>query len=97
MENQHPTERPVIWYRIGTPDPVEPSDPLPPLPRIARGAIVVVEGRAPIWRYAMAFHALHGSAASAVCTYDPRLGAVVTASHVKDIKEGTIFDLSPPE
>jgi CRISPR-associated Csx3 family protein len=45
----------------------------------------------------MAFHALHGSAAAVVCTYDPRLGAVVTASHVKDIKEGTIFDLSPPE
>jgi CRISPR-associated Csx3 family protein len=34
-------------------------------------------GRAPIWRYGMALHLLHGSPAAAVAFYDPRLGAVV--------------------
>ena len=96
MENSGPSARPVVWYRIGAAEPVEPSDPLPPLPEIPRGAIVIVEGRAPIWRYAIAFHALHGSAAAAVCTYDPKLGAVVVASHVKDLHDGIILDVTPP-
>ncbi len=87
----------MVWYRIGVSQPVEPSDPLTSLPEIPRGAIVIVEGRAPIWRYAIAFHALHGSAAAAVCTYYPKLGADgVVASHVKDLHDGIILDVTPP-
>lgn len=96
MQSENPAQRPVAWYSLASPGPVGPSDPMPPLPEIPRGAVVVVEGRAPIWRYAMALHALHGSAAAAVCTYDPRLGAVVVASHVKDLSEGQVLDLTPP-
>lgn len=43
---------------------------------IPRGSLVIVEGRAPIWRRGMALHLLHGSPAAAIAFYDPRLGAV---------------------
>ena len=76
--------------------PILPSEPLPPVPEIPRGAVVIVEGRAPIWRYGMAFHALHGSPAAAVAVYDPRLGAVVVASHHPDYREGQVIDVTLP-
>ncbi|MFA6373458.1 MAG: CRISPR-associated protein Csx3 [Methanothrix sp.] len=60
------------------------NPPLPPLPAIPRGSLVIVEGRAPIWRYGMALHRLHGSPAAAVAFYDPRLGAVVVATHSRE-------------
>lgn len=84
----------TIWYHIGTESPVTPETPLPELPDIPRGALAIVEGRAPVWRYGMAFHKLHGQAA-AVATYDPRLGAVVVASHSPEYREGQILDVKP--
>ena len=44
----------------------------------------------------MAFHKLHGLA-SAVAVYDPRLGAVVVASHTADYWEGQILDVKPED
>jgi CRISPR-associated protein Csx3 len=44
----------------------------------------------------MAFHRLHGSPAGAIAVYDPRLGAVVVASHHPKWREGQVLDLSPP-
>ena len=85
-----------IFYSIGTKTPILPSEPLPAIPEIPRGAVVIVEGRAPIWRYGMAFHALHGSPVGAVAVYDPRLGAVVVASHHPDYKEGQVIDVTLP-
>jgi len=85
-----------IFYSIGVDEPILPSEPLPPLPDIPRGAVVIVEGRAPIWRYGMVFHALHGSPAAAVAVYDPRLGAVVVASHHPEYKEGQVIDITLP-
>ena len=85
-----------IFYSIGVDEPILPSEPLPPLPDIPRGAVVIIEGRAPIWRYGMAFHALHGSPAAAVAVYDPRLGAVVVASHHPEYKEGQVIDTTLP-
>ncbi len=81
-----------IIYSIGVDKPITPAEPLPPLPVIPRGALVILEGRAPIWRYVMAFHALHGLA-SAVGIYDPRLGVVVVASHSPEYREGDILDI----
>ncbi len=49
----------IIFYSIGVDHPITPDEPLPLLPRIPRGALVVIEGRAPIWRYGLAFHKLH--------------------------------------
>lgn len=85
----------VIFYPIGVDHPVTPDEPLPTLPAIPRGGLVVVEGRAPIWRYGMAFHKLHGSPAGVIAVYDPRLGAVVIASHVPGFHEGQIIDVTP--
>jgi len=85
-----------VIYSIGVDQPIAPSERLPELPQIARGSVVVIEGRAPIWRYGMAFHRLHGSAAAAIAVYDPRLGAVIVASHHPDFREGQILDVQPP-
>ena len=86
----------MTWYSIGVDSPITPEAPLPPLPVIPRGDLVVVEGRAPIWRYALALHRLHGSPAGAVAVYDPRLGAVVVASHSPTWYERQVVDACPP-
>ena len=86
----------IIFYSIGVEHPITPNEPLPPLPVIPRGSVVVIEGRAPVWRYGMAFHLLHGSPAAAVAVYDPRLGAVVVASHDPRFSEGQVIDVHAP-
>jgi len=82
---------PFVLYHIGVEAPILPTEPLPPLPEIPRGALVVVEGRAPIWRYGLTLHALHGSAAGAVAVFDPRLGAVVVMSHRPEYEPGQVL------
>lgn len=96
MSNR-PAQPTIVFYSIGVTAPITPEEPLPPLPEIPRGSVVVIEGRAPIWRYGQAFHRLHGSPAAAVAVYDPRLGAVVVASHTPEIKEGSILDVTVPD
>lgn len=86
----------VVFYSIGVDLPISTSAPLPALPEIPRGALVVIEGRAPIWRYGLAFHRLHGSPAGAIAVYDPRLGAVVVASHRPEYHDGQVLDVTPP-
>ena len=80
----------AVWYHIGVDTPITPKEPLPALPEIPPGALVVVEGRAPIWRYAMALHRLHGSPAGAVGVFDPRLGIVIVCSHRPEFTEGVV-------
>jgi CRISPR-associated protein Csx3 len=87
----------LVFYSIGVTEPISPSEPLPAVPAIPRGALVVIEGRAPIWRYGIAFHRLHGSPAGAIAVFDPRLGAVVVASHKPEFKEGQVIEVSPPQ
>jgi len=94
--NSIPATRKSVFYSIGVDHPITPDEPLPALPEIPRGALVVIEGRAPIWRYGMAFHLLHGSPAAAVAVFDPRLGAVVVASHSPEFREGQIVDVTAP-
>jgi CRISPR-associated protein Csx3 len=81
----------MVRYDIGVDGPITPEHPLPDLPKIPPGDLVVIEGRAPIWRYAMALHRLHGSPAGAVATFDPRLGAVIVASHNCRWVEGEVI------
>ena len=83
-----------VNYHIGVEKPITPAEPLPPLPEIPRGSLVVVEGRAPIWRYGMALHLLHGSPAAAIAFYDPRLGVVVVASHSRKWSAGDVIDIN---
>jgi CRISPR-associated protein Csx3 len=85
-----------VIYSIAALSPITPAEPLPPLPAIPRGSLVIVEGRAPIWRYGMALHLLHGSPAAAIAFYDPRLGAVVVATHSKDWTVGQVVDVTLP-
>jgi len=86
----------TVFYSIGVDHPITPDEALPPLPDIPRGALVVIEGRAPVWRYGMAFHRLHGSPAGAIAVFDPRIGAVVVASHHPDWREGQVVDVDSP-
>jgi CRISPR-associated protein Csx3 len=79
-----------------SPTPITPVEPLPPLPEIPRGSLVIVEGRAPIWRYGMALHLLHSSPAVAIAFYDPRLGAIVVASHNQQWTMGQVVDVTLP-
>ena len=89
-------EREVVFWDIGVSTPITPADPLPALPDIPRGAVLVVGGRAPIWRYGMAFHAVHGSPATAIAVFDPRLGAVIVASHSPEYQEGEVLNVEWP-
>jgi CRISPR-associated protein Csx3 len=86
-----------VIYSIAVSLPITPAEPLPPLPEIPRGSLVIVEGRAPIWRYGIALHKLHGSPAAAIAFYDPRLGAVVVASHNPSFALGQVIDVTIPE
>jgi CRISPR-associated protein Csx3 len=92
-----PNDLQTVVYCIGVVEPITPAEPLPPLPAIPRGSLVVVTGRAPIWRYGMALHRLHGSPAAAVAVFDPRLGAVVVASHHPSYAEGQVIPIDNPE
>jgi len=87
----------VVFYDLAVSGPIGPEAELPPIPEIPRGSLVVIGGRAPIWRYGRAFHLLHGSAAAAIATYDPRLGAVVVASHSPSYAEGQVINVTWPE
>ena len=42
----------------------------------------------------MALHLLHGSPAAAIAFYDPRLGAVVVASHCREWDVGQVVDVT---
>ena len=86
----------IAIYCIGVAQPITPAEPLPPLPDIPRGSLVIVEGRAPIWRYGMALHKLHASPAAAIAFYDPRLGAVVVATHSQEWQVGQVVDVKLP-
>lgn len=81
-----------IIYSIGVSAPITPAEPLHPLPEIPRRSLVVVEGSAPVWRYGMALHLLHGSPAVAIAFYDPRVGAV--ASHSQGFQLGDVIDVA---
>ena len=54
---------------------------------------VVLSGRAPIWLYGFMIHQYHPT--SWVACFDPRLGgAVVVASHTKNVKEGEVISMA---
>jgi len=89
----------IYFWDLSRPDgePVAPHDELPPCPSISRGSLLVLHGRAPIWRYAMALHFAHGCPAGAVATFDPRLGCVVVMTHSRDWTVGEVLEIEIPE
>ena len=62
---------------------------------------MIPAARSSSWRAAlrgsgMALHLLHGSPAAAIAFYDPRLGAVVVASHSPGWVVGQVVDVTLP-
>ncbi|GAX41470.1 Csx3 family CRISPR-associated protein [Tolypothrix sp. NIES-4075] len=55
---------------------------------------VVISGRAPMWLYSYLTHALHPT--SWIACYDPRLGAVVSATNSGQVCIGQVIPVSPP-
>jgi CRISPR-associated protein Csx3 len=53
---------------------------------------VVISGRAPIWLYSYLCHVCHPT--PWIACYDPRLGAVVTVTHVRCVRVGDIIPLT---
>jgi len=51
---------------------------------------VLLNGRAPVWGYAMLVHQAH--ATPAIAAFDPRLGYVVVASHDPRFTVGAVLD-----
>ena len=49
---------------------------------------IVIEGRAPIWLYGYLVHQCHPAAW--VGCYDPRLGAIVVATHTHEVSVGQV-------
>ncbi|ACI20116.1 CRISPR-associated ring nuclease Crn3/Csx3 [Dictyoglomus thermophilum] len=52
---------------------------------------LILNGRGPIWLYAFLVHFYHPTPFLAV--YDPRVGAVVIASHVPEFRPGDVLDI----
>jgi len=77
---------------IELPGPIEPSilKTITP-PKVDTRKGVIISGRAPIWLYLWLAHKLH--ATRWIATYDPRLGAVIVASHVLGVEDGTVIDI----
>lgn len=55
---------------------------------------MVISGRAPMWVYSYLTHELHPTAW--VACYDPRLGAVVSATNSSQVYIGQVIPVSPP-
>jgi CRISPR-associated protein Csx3 len=53
------------------------------------GKGVIISGRLPIWAHSALAHAFHGS--KWVAHFDPRLGAVVSATHDPGVSVGTVI------
>ena len=87
----------IVFWNIGVDAPIGPEAEMPNLPAIKAGQVLVVGGRAPVWRFGMALHAAHGSAAGAVGFFDPKLGgAVIVASHKPGVSEGQVIECTWP-
>ncbi|MGK7926271.1 MAG: CRISPR-associated ring nuclease Crn3/Csx3 [Spirulina sp.] len=56
---------------------------------------IVLEGKGPIWLYGYLVHECHPAAWTGC--YDPRLGAVVIATHAPDIQVSQIFKVTLPD
>ena len=52
--------------------------------------VLLLNGRGPVWGYAMLIHAAHPT--KAVATFDPRLGYVVRQTHDTQFHVGQVID-----
>ena len=60
---------------------------------VAKGKLLVLSGRGPIWMYCMLLHSLL-HVVPAIAVFDPKVGgAIVVASHTQEYREGQIVEL----
>ncbi len=59
------------------------------MPKVAGELPVLINGRGPVWGYAMIVHEAHPT--PAVATFDPRLGYVVVATHDERFVVGQVI------
>jgi CRISPR-associated protein Csx3 len=55
---------------------------------------IVIEGKGPVWLYGYLVHECHP--ATWVGCYDPRLGAVVVATHIHEVSVSQVLELDLP-
>lgn len=55
---------------------------------------IVIEGKGPIWLYGYLVHECHPAAW--VGCFDPRLGAIVVATHTRAVKVGQVLPITLP-
>lgn len=55
---------------------------------------IVIEGKGPIWLYGYLVHECHPAAW--VGCYDPRRGAIVVATHTREVKVGQVLLIDLP-
>ena len=73
----------------GVTTPEEFAEAVAKTPSLAGDKPVLLNGRGPVWGYAMLAHKAHPS--PAVATFDPRLGYIVVATHDARFKEGGVI------
>lgn len=82
-----------IEWNIGVETPITPAEALPPMPDMQGATLLVITGRAPIWRYGMALVAAMEALDMRVgiTTFDPRLGIVVVRGGI-DYRVGQVIE-----
>jgi len=87
----------VVSFEIpgGVTTPAEFAEAVSEIARQLPGDLpVIFDGRGPVWGFGMLIHEAHPT--PWVACRDPRLGAVVVASHSPDRKVGEVIEF-PPE
>lgn len=75
----------------GSTTPQECVEAIASLSDLSGPHVLLINGRGPVWLYAMLVH--EGHATQAVATFDPRLGYVVVQSHHPSYQVGSIVTL----
>jgi len=80
----------VVKFEIpgGVTSPAEFAEAVAEVGDLSGSKAVLLNGRGPVWGYAMLAHSAHPT--PAVATYDPRLGYVVVATHSPDFAVGQV-------
>lgn len=80
----------IVKFEIpgGVTTPAEFAEAVAEAGDLSGDKAVLLNGRGPVWGYAMLAHSAHPT--PAVATYDPRLGYVVVATHSPDFAVGQV-------
>lgn len=83
----------IIPYYIDSPVFSSPSYPLPVIPNISDQDLVVIVGRAPLFRFIQAFRALLKHGVKNIGIFDQRFGVIVIYSEEEKYIENSIMDI----